>query len=366
MVVDPRQWRWLRALLIPLIIVAWLALAVLAFWLLSHVTRAIIMLALAGVIAYAITPLVNLLSRKLPRPVALAIAYVICFGVVLGFLSFVVAAAAAQVTHLVQNLPRYLELAKQLQPQALALLNPLGIGQSQMNQLRDQIISEAQKAGSSAAAGAIGTVSSIAGGVVDAVLVLMLSIYLTANGPQLGAWLRTYATQGGGRALRADAVIRIVNQVVGGYVRGTLTLATLIGVLVGVGMQVAGLPYAVLLGVIAFFMEFIPIVGVLFSGAICVGIALTQPPWWRAVIVLAYFVVIHVLEGDFVGPRIMGKAIGIHPAVALLALVAGTELFGIWGALFGAPIAGLLQGLVVAFWRDLRPEREREGVILTR
>jgi predicted PurR-regulated permease PerM len=365
MVADPRQWRWIRALLIPLIILAWLALAVLAFWLLSHVTRAIIMLVLAGIIAYAITPLVNLLSRKLPRPVSLAIAYVVCFGLVLGFLSFVVAAAAAQVTHLVQNLPHYLELAKQLEPQALALLSPLGIGPSQLNQLRDQIITGAQAAGSAAAAGAVGTVSSIAGGVVDAVLVLMLSIYLTANGPQLGAWLRAHGTLGGGRALRAEALITIVNQVVGGYVRGTLTLATLIGLLVGIGMQVAGLPYAVLLGVIAFFMEFIPVVGTLISGAICIGIALTQPPWWRALIVLGYFVVIHVLEGDFVGPRIMGKAIGIHPAVALLALVAGTELFGIWGALFGAPIAGLLQGLVVAFWRDLRPQREREEVILT-
>jgi predicted PurR-regulated permease PerM len=363
MVDDARQWRWVRALLLPLIILAWLAVVVLAFWLLGHVTRAVIMLVLAGVIAYAITPLVNRLSTKLHRHLSLGIAYVVCFGALFAFVSFVVATAATQVTHLVQNLPRYLEMAKQLQPQALALLRPLGIGQSQLDQLRDQLIAETQQAGSSVARGAIDTVSSIAGGIVDAVLVLMLSIYLTANGPRIGAWLRRQGRAGRrrglGLTLRVESVIAIVNRVVGGYVRGTLTLATLIGVLVGAGMQVAGLPYAILLGLLAFFMEFIPVVGTLVSGVVCVGIALTQPPWWRALIVLAYFVVIHIIEGDFIGPRVMGKAIGIHPAVALLALVAGTEVFGIWGALFGAPIAGLLQGLVVAFWRDLRPAQPR-------
>lgn len=353
MSVDSRQWRWVRALLIPTTVLAWLAVVVLAGWLLSHLTRTILMVVLASVIAYAIGPLVNLLSRWIPRSIALAVSYVVCFLALLAFLSFIVAVAAAQVTHLVQNLPHYIGLAQRLQPQALAILRPLGIGQAQLDQLRNQLLQEAQSAGTSAARGAIDTISSVAGALIDAVLVLILSVYLTSNGPNLALWFRTHVT--GTRTLRAEALIGMLNQVVGGYVRGTLTLAALIGVLVGVGMWIAGLPYAVLLGVIAFFMEFIPVIGVFISGAVCVGIALTQPPWWRALIVLAYFVVIHILEGDFVGPRIMGRAIGIHPAVALIALVAGTELFGIWGALFGAPIAGLLQGLAIALWRYLRP-----------
>ena len=61
-----------------------------------------------------------------------------------------------------------------------------------------------------------------------------------------------------------------------------------------------------------------------------------------------------VFEGDVVGPRIMGRAVGIHPATGLIALVAGTELFGIWGALFAAPLAGLLQSILVAAWIEFR------------
>ena len=50
----------------------------------------------------------------------------------------------------------------------------------------------------------------------------------------------------------------------------------------------------------------------------------------------------------------MGRAVGIHPATGLIALVAGTELFGIWGALFAAPLAGLLQSILVAAWIEFR------------
>jgi predicted PurR-regulated permease PerM len=130
-------------------------------------------------------------------------------------------------------------------------------------------------------------------------------------------------------------------------------MAALVGVLVGGGMLALGVPYAIVLGVLAFFMEFVPILGVLISGAVCVLIALTQG-WLLAAVVLAYFVVVHVIEGDVVGPRIMGRAVGIHPMTAIIAFLAGTELFGIWGALFGAPLAGLLQALATAFWRELR------------
>jgi predicted PurR-regulated permease PerM len=350
---DARQWSWIRALLIPLVILAWLAVVVLVGWLLSHVTRALLVLVLAGILAYAITPLVNLLSRWLPRLLALVAAYVIGFAILLGFLGFVVATASTQVVNLVHQLPSYLNQAQQLEPRAVALLQPFGIGGDQLGQLRQSLLGQAQQAGSSAASGALSTASEFAGAVVDGVLVLMLSVYLTANGPRIGRRLRAEGDGTWRYGRHVAWMVRVVNTVIGGYVRGTLALATLVGVLVGAGMAVIQIPYAILLGVIAFFMEFIPVIGVLISGAICVLIALTQG-WVKAVIVLAYFVVVHLIEGDVVGPRIMGRAVGIHPAVALLALIAGTELFGIWGALFGAPIAGLLQAVTVTGWREFR------------
>ena len=98
---------------------------------------------------------------------------------------------------------------------------------------------------------------------------------------------------------------------------------------------------------------FVPVLGTFISGAVCVLLALTKG-WLIALLVLLYFVAIHVFEGDIVGPRIVGKALGLHPIISLTALVAGAELFGIWGALFASPIAGILQALIATFWIEWR------------
>jgi len=101
------------------------------------------------------------------------------------------------------------------------------------------------------------------------------------------------------------------------------------------------------------FMQFIPIIGVMISGSICLLVTLATSGWQKTLLVWAIFIGVQVLDGDILGPRVMGKAVGIHPATALIALVAGTELWGIWGALFAAPIAGLVQALVLALYRGL-------------
>jgi len=103
----------------------------------------------------------------------------------------------------------------------------------------------------------------------------------------------------------------------------------------------------------AFILEFIPVLGTLISGVICVLLALTKG-WLIAVLVLGYFIIVHIIEGDVVGPRIVGKAIGLHPVVSIVSLIAGAELFGLWGALFASPIAGVVQALLVDFWKQWR------------
>ena len=63
---------------------------------------------------------------------------------------------------------------------------------------------------------------------------------------------------------------------------------------------------------------------------------------------------IHVVDGYVLGPRIVGRALGVNPVVIFIALIAGAELFGIWGALLAAPIAGMLQAIIIATWREWR------------
>jgi predicted PurR-regulated permease PerM len=185
--------------------------------------------------------------------------------------------------------------------------------------------------------------------ILDTIIVAVVSIYMLIDGERITSWLRNNMPSA--QQHRVNFLLETFQRIVGGYIRGQLLLSVMIGVLVGVGMFVLGVPYSVLLGVLAFILSFVPIIGTFISGAICVLLALTKG-WIIALIVLAYFIGVHVFEGDLVGPRVVGKAVGLHPIVSLTALIAGSELFGIWGALFASPVAGILQALLVSFWTE--------------
>ncbi|MGH7882756.1 MAG: AI-2E family transporter [Candidatus Dormibacteraceae bacterium] len=334
-------------------LLVWLGVLMISGWLLGHLTKTIITLLSAGLIAFALTPLVSLLARWIPRVLAMALVYLLAFLVILGLLGIVISTAAAQISAFVSNLPQYASLTQQLEPQLLQILKPLGVTTIQFNGVEAELVSHLQSIGTEFARQSFDLVTSAFSTVIDVILILILSVYLTSDGHRVAEWLRQ---QEGSSRRWVILGVNTINQVIGGYIRGVLTMATMVGVLVGVGLSVMQVPYAVLLGVLAFFMEFVPVIGVIISGVASVAIALTQG-WVKGLIVLIYFIIIHVLEGDVVGPRIMGRAVGIHPAVALIALVAGTELFGIWGALLGAPAAGLLQVLVVTIWKEQRANR---------
>ncbi|HEX6122961.1 MAG TPA: AI-2E family transporter, partial [Ktedonobacterales bacterium] len=278
---------------------------------------------------------------------AIAIVYLAFFSALSGLIYLVVDTAVLQVVPLARY---FSQLLGENNSQLLDLLKNIGVTQDQLQGLAQQLLAQAQNI-AGALVPLLGDVASV---VIDIVVITVLSIYFLANSPRMDRWVRTSAPLD--QRERVTFVLDTLNRVVGGYIRGQVTLAVLVGLLVGLGMQfIFHLPYAVLLGVLAFVLEFIPFLGVLASGLACVLVGLTVGPL-TAVLVLAYFVFIHVIEGDVVGPRIVGNAVGLHPALSLIALIAGTEIFGIWGALFAAPVAGVLQALSVAIWQAWKRE----------
>lgn len=350
MIDAERRDRWMQALVVAATVVCWMLIVVGAGWLISRVPRAVVVLIISVVIAFALTPAVGLLHRWMPRLVAILVTYLVLAVVVVGFVALLAANVARQVADVTANLPAIVAQLQALLPAASGLLGTFGVTDQMLSQLQSQIVSSLEAAGKSLAGGLVEAAGTIATTVIDALLILILSVYLTANGPAIGGYLRARAPF---QRRRVAELTDIVDQVVGGYIRGQFALSALVGLLVGVGMALLGVRYALFLGVIAFFMEFVPVLGVLVSGALCVAVALLTGPI-TALLVLGYFVLVHVIEGDVVGPRIMGSAVGIHPAVAMVALLVGSEAFGIVGALFAAPVAGLLQAVAVSLLREYR------------
>lgn len=338
--------KWVRRLLIPLAILAWAGIAILILMVAGYLTRTLLLLGIAILLAYALSPLVTFFTRAMPRFVAILVVYLLVFGAIGTLLYFIVRTSVDQIISLSNYIGSLLAPGRNGNPSVVEQsLNSLGISHEQIASLQSQIINQM----GGVASNIVLIFTGVAGAALDIILVIVMSIYLMMDGKRAINWLRQNMPRR--QRGRTRFLLDTLQRVVGGYIRGQLFLCTLIGALVGIGMQILGVPYAILLGVIAFFLEFIPVLGTIVSGAICVLFALTRG-WLLAIIVLAYFVFVHIIEGDVVGPRLVGKVIGIHPVVSLVALIAGSELFGIWGALFAAPIAGVIQAFLIAIWYE--------------
>ena len=346
-----RKWAIRRD--VPIALLAWIALVAVLIWAASHIVRTLLVLAISTLLAFALAPAVKLLQRIMPRFLAILVVYLVVLSGISILCYMIVNTAIEQTVALSFTIRALLGPGAHGTPTLIdQLLNSLGITPAQIAVARQQIIAQVEEI----AKNSLPFLRSIFDFVIDTIVVAVLSIYLLLDGSRVVAWVRTNAP----RAARASFFLDTLQRVVGAYIRGQLTLALLIGLLVGVGMQfIFHLHYAVFLGVLAFVMAFIPVLGTIISGALCVTIGLTKG-WLIALGVLVYFVVIHVIESELVGPRIVGKAIGLHPVVSLLALFAGAELFGIWGALFASPLAGVLQSIIVAFWREWREQHPEQ------
>lgn len=336
---------WARARDIPLAILGWALVIFIAFWAAGHIIGTLLVLAIAALIAYALAPIASLLRRWIPWPLAIAIVYLVFIGLVALLFSFIIDTIVQQAGSLAERIQLLLTPGSSDNSALVDLQHQLGITDQQIDDFRNALFGQL----TGFAHDVLPVLTGVAGGIVNTIVTLIISVYFVANAPRVGLWLRS------GLPMRvrprAVFVLDTTNRVIGGYIRGQLTLSALVGVLVGASMSVLAIPYAILLGFMAFVLEFIPFLGVLISGAACVLVALTQG-FLKALIVLAVFVIIHIIEGDVVGPRIVGSAIGLHPVISIIALIAGAELFGLWGALFAAPIAGVVQAVTVAFWRE--------------
>jgi predicted PurR-regulated permease PerM len=350
--VPPVSSSWARRRDVTVTIFLWVVFAVAGLWVATHLVRPLLIVVLAALLAYAVSPAVRLLSRVVPLPAAIVLVYLLLVGLVGGVGYLFVANVTAELAVLTDQITRLLSSPSAGAPSLLVQqLERFGLSQQQIQDLSQRAAGQLQSAAENALPLLGGIVTGLLAAVLDAVLVLVLSLYFLVAGAKIVGWLGRSAPIA--QRERVANTLAAVQRVLGGYLRGQLTLSTLVGTLVGGGMFVLQVPYAVLLGLLAFLLEFIPTLGTLLSGVICVLVALTQG-WVLALIVLGYFVLIHLLEGYVVAPRVLAKAVGLHPAVSIIALLVGAELLGVWGALFAAPVAGLLQVLLTTLWQEWR------------
>jgi predicted PurR-regulated permease PerM len=134
----------------------------------------------------------------------------------------------------------------------------------------------------------------------------------------------------------------------GAWLRGNITLMVVIGVTVWIGNLILGTPNAFFLGVISGLLELIPTIGPALALIPAVLVALTQGSshfdvsnFSFAIIVLIFYLLVQVLENNFVVPRVMGQELKLHPLVVLIGILVGAASFGVLGALLAAPVIAM-------------------------
>lgn len=213
---------------------------------------------------------------------------------------------------------------------------PLNLGESQLSGALQSVADRLQQSASAIASGVLTGVGAVASGVVTTLLALVLVFFFVKDGPRFLPWLHGAVGPTAGSHL--TEVFTRIWRTLTGFIHAQAAVALVDAVLIGIGLVIVGVPLALPLAVLTFLGGFVPIVGALVAGALSVLVALVSNGLTAALIVLGIIVGVQQLEGNVLQPVLQSRSLNLHAAVVLLAVAAGTSLFGIAGAFLAVPV----------------------------
>jgi predicted PurR-regulated permease PerM len=325
----------------------WAGVALLLVGLLWLLTPILTPFAVATVHAYLGDPAVNALERhRLPRPVAVLLVMLAMSLILLALVLVLLPMLYREAVTLAQRLPELIDLFN------ASFNTKIKLNASQFQTWIKQFSGSAQDM-IPALLGHIGSSGkAIAGMLVDLILIPIVTFYLLQEWPRIMAWLSNAVP----RPLlpRTLRIAREINTVLAQFCRGQVSVMLLLAVYYSFGLWLAGVNFALPVGVLTGLLIFIPYAG--FAGGLTLAIftALLQGSGWEPLIGVAIVYGIgQLLESFILTPYIVGERIGLHPLAVIFAVLAFGQLFGFVGVLIALPAsAALLIGIreISAAW----------------
>lgn len=288
---------------------------------------------LALVVSSGLEVVVDFLERRgMPRTLAVILIFLLGAGVLALVVYFVIPFILVDVNNLVTGNNQLLI------GRILAPLKGTDVGKSvsvALNQLAGQYLNQSSSP--------VDFFSKLLGGALLAITVLISSFYLSLTKDGVERFIRAVFPKGAEeRALRIYSRSR---RKIGMWFQSQLLLSIIMAVLVWAALTFLGVKHAFVLGLLAGFLELMPFVGPIISGALAVAIALTTSAQ-LALYTLVVFIVLQQLEAHFLVPLVTKKAVDLHPVIVIIALLIGLEVDGIMGALVAVPLAAVIQEIV--------------------
>lgn len=214
---------------------------------------------------------------------------------------------------------------------------PFNVQPEQISNATKAITDKLQTSGDKIASGVFTGVTTAGHILVTLIVALILCFLMIKDGPQFLPWLRSIAGRGAGAHF--TEMLTRVWQTLAGFIRTQALVSAVDAFFIGLGLVVLQVPLALPLALLTFFGGFIPIVGAFVAGTLAVLIALVTKGVTTALIVLLIVVLVQQLEGHILQPLLQSRSMELHPALVLLAIALGGNLFGIVGAFFAVPLA---------------------------
>ena len=353
-VTESAAWRVVsRAILFTLAVL-------IGLWLLGQLTSVVVRVVLAVILAAGMKPLVDRLThRELrrhgwwtpPRGFVVLVVYLLTIILVSTASGLILQVVIVEIQNLANSAPAY---APRIVSYVNGLLDLVPGGREMvtefdLNSQMSGLVSRFFGVFSQALV-VFQYVLGLFSGLLDVLMILLLALYITTDGPKIARYLRAFLPPD-----RHEQASRVTSRIfvrLGGWVSGQILLCVIIGVVSWVGLTIIGVPYAVVLALVAGVMEAVPNVGPLIAAVPAIMVAALYSPW-KALLVVGLYLLIQQLENYIIVPRVMSKAVELHPLAVLLALMVGGELMGVLGAVLAVPVAAAISVIV----DEIRSER---------
>ncbi len=355
---EERYGRWRTTAMVAWASIGVLILAGVALWGIGKIAAALVPFVIAFIIVFLLNwPVRVLANRGVPRGVAVLICFVALLLVLGTAIALLGPTMVRQATSLARNAPRYvaqLDLAEgNLETQVAGIAFPVwlaGIIKTVSAQTSQTVV---------ATSNAVGRFLLSAGGGIavaflDVFLALVISFWALTDLHKIREEIIVLV----GPRYEEDAehLLSTVVRVVGGYLRGQSMASLTTGTLAAIGLSIFHVPYAIVIGVIAFFLNFAPYIGPFITATIAGLLGLFVSPL-TAVAAVGVIVVAQNFTDVVVVPRVMSAQVDLHPTLVIFSLLVGGTLFGIAGILFAIPVAATCKGLFVYYY-ERRTERQ--------
>ncbi len=328
-----------------------IALVVAVGWVIDRIMPAIIPFAIAGMIAFLLHVPVNHLERAgLPRGAAVIVCFVVVFGLTLLAGIFLFPPIGRQIQAFAAAVPEYLNEAQSivddLQRQFTSVVIPDWV-RAFVSTAIDDVATFAAGLAKRAGGLLFAAGTSVVTGVLYLFLAFVIAFWLLKDWPVIRQELKRVA----GPRFEEDTDMQVatIDRVVGGYLKGATIASLVTATMATTGFAIIGVPYALVLGLFSFFLNYVPYAGPFITGLIAATVGLFVSPL-TALLAAAVVLGAQVLTDNLVTPKVMSSKVNLHPTLVIFSLLVGGTVWGILGMLLAIPVAALVQGVFVYYY----------------